>query len=443
MSDIFISYRREDSGGWTGRLAADLRREFPNAQVFQDIASIEIGEDFVEVVRRALASSAAVIVVIGPRWLNAKDEQGNRRLDDRKDWVRLEISESLKRVGLRVVPVQVGGGSMPRAADLPKPLKALARRNAHEITDKRWDHDISQLVAVLKKIESLNATRRSIAPAKNRPVPATPISAGSAEQLEVLRDGVWWRSNAAAADLPPGVIFRDAPYAPEMVVIPSGSFKMGSWSFKNRRMDIGPVHEVTIAYAFAAARYAVTFDEWHHFVETGGTNHRPDDEGWGRAGRPLINVSWQDAQTYVGWLSSKIAKRYRLLSEAEWEYAARAGTTTRYPWGDNPKKGYANLNLTREHIQLVKTQPVGSFEPNGFGLHDMIGNVWEWVQDCWNGSYSGAPDDGRAWESGDCENRVVRGGAYHDGQELHVASHSFRKATDRRFDTGFRVARTL
>ena len=152
---IFISYRREDAAGWTGRLAVDLRREFPASHVFQDIGSIEIGEDFVETMRRSLASCTVAIVIIGPRWLDAKDEQGNPRLENSEDWVRLEVEESLRRNGLRVVPVLVGGASMPKPASLPEPIRQLARRNAHEITDRRWDYDVSQLVAALTKIGSL------------------------------------------------------------------------------------------------------------------------------------------------------------------------------------------------------------------------------------------------------------------------------------------------
>ena len=154
MASIFISYRRQDAAGWAGRLAADLRREFPQTEVFQDIASIGIGEDFVDAMRRALESCAVAIVLIGPHWLDARDEQGQRRLDDPEDWVRLEIEESLKRAGLRVVPLLVGNATMPRAADLPASLRLLARRNAHEISDRRWDYDFGELVKALKSADA-------------------------------------------------------------------------------------------------------------------------------------------------------------------------------------------------------------------------------------------------------------------------------------------------
>ena len=155
MTGVFISYRREDAAGWAGRLQNDLRRAFPANEVFYDIGSIGIGEHFVDVMRRALESCAVVVVLIGPQWLKVKDERGHRRLDDHEDWVRLEVVESLQRQGLRVVPVLVGGASMPKAADLPDPLKPLARRNPHEITDKRGDYDVTQLVEAFKKITAL------------------------------------------------------------------------------------------------------------------------------------------------------------------------------------------------------------------------------------------------------------------------------------------------
>jgi formylglycine-generating enzyme required for sulfatase activity len=134
--------------------------------------------------------------------------------------------------------------------------------------------------------------------------------------------------------------------------------------------------------------------------------------GWGRGRQPVIGVTWEDARTYVSWLAKKTGKPYRLLSEAEWEYAARGGTTTRYPWGDDAGSNRANYRGSGSKWSDQGSAPVGSFEPNRFGLHDMIGNVGEWVQDCMHDTYDGAPLDGSAWESSDCTRRVVRGGSY-------------------------------
>jgi formylglycine-generating enzyme required for sulfatase activity len=249
--------------------------------------------------------------------------------------------------------------------------------------------------------------------------------------------------------LGPGTVFRDAPDAPEMVVIAPGSYVMGSreksgWlSLFFGRMG-APEHEVMIGRTFAVGKYPVTFDEWDAFVQTGGADYKPNDQGWGRGNRPVINVSWDDAQAYVAWLSKKTGKPYRLLSEAEWEYAARAGTTTRYPWGDEPGTKRANFHDSGSQWSGKQTSPVGSFEPNAFGLHDMVGNVREWVQDCWNASYKGAPGDGSAWASGDCGQRVVRGGSWdYDRGYARVANRYGDGPTVRGSDRGFRLARTL
>jgi len=228
-------------------------------------------------------------------------------------------------------------------------------------------------------------------------------------------------------------------------VVPPGGFTMGSPDSEvGRAGNEGPQHTVSISKAFAVGKYAVTFDEWDACVAAGGCAHKPDDRGWSRGRQPVINVSWEDAQAYVAWLSKKAGKPYRLLSEAEWEYAARAGTITRYPWGDAPGTNRANFIGSGSKWSGKQTSPVGSFDANPFGVHDMIGNVWEWVQDCWNDSYRSAPGDGRAWESGVCDRRVVRGGSWDDDPEFARAAFRFRFGPRNRYIlVGFRVARTL
>ena len=213
-----------------------------------------------------------------------------------------------------------------------------------------------------------------------------------------------------------GEKFRDCPTCPEMVVVPAGSFMMGSPSSEEGRYgNEGPVHRVTIPAPFAVGKYEVTFSEWDACVSAGGCGgYRPNDWGWSRGRRPAINVSWNDARAYVRWLSEKTGKEYRLLSESEWEYAARAGTTTRYWWGNAIGRNRANCDGCGSRWDNEQTAPVGSFAANGFGLHDMHGNVWEWVGDCWNDSYAGAPSDGRAWESRNCGRRVLRGGSWYN-----------------------------
>ena len=251
---------------------------------------------------------------------------------------------------------------------------------------------------------------------------------------------------------PAGKQFRDCADCPQMVVIPAGSFTMGSPPNERYRSgDEGPQHRVTIWRPFAVGRYEVTFAQWDACVSAGGCRHRPNDRGWGRGPRPVMSVSWRDAKAYVGWLSRKTGKRYRLLSEAEWEYAARAGTTGPFHFGSTISTDRANYNGTdtygsgRKGIYRRKTVPVGRFPANAFGLHDMHGNVWEWVEDCSHKSYRGAPADGRPWTAGgNCSRRVLRGGSWVNvPRYLRAAFRSRLTAGNRDGYVGFRIARTL
>jgi formylglycine-generating enzyme required for sulfatase activity len=236
---------------------------------------------------------------------------------------------------------------------------------------------------------------------------------------------------------------REAVPLPKMVTIPAGRFLMGSLGRErtSQSPNEGPQHEVQVA-SFALGKYEVTFDEYDACTRDDACRRVDDHRGRGR--RPVINVSWNDAQAYLRWLSKKTGDAYRLPSEAEWEYAARAGSSTRYPWGDDVGKGNANCYDCGSRWDVAA--PVGSFAPNRFGLHDMAGNVWEWVEDCLNESYTGAPGLGQpAWTSGDCRMRMLRGGSWRSYAESDLRSAS-RDTTDPDyflFDFGFRVARTL
>jgi formylglycine-generating enzyme required for sulfatase activity len=173
--------------------------------------------------------------------------------------------------------------------------------------------------------------------------------------------------------------------------------------------------------------------------------YKPSDEGWGRGRRPVINVSWDDAKAYVAWLSKKTGKSYRLLSGAEYEYATRAGTQTAYPWGNAIGTNNANCHACGSQWDARQTAPVGSFAANGFGLYDMVGNVEEWMEDCYHDSYSGAPSDGSAWiEGADCSRRIVRAGSWFFAPAFLRSAKRYWFTTDYRLNyLGFRVARTL
>jgi formylglycine-generating enzyme required for sulfatase activity len=245
-----------------------------------------------------------------------------------------------------------------------------------------------------------------------------------------------------------------------MVVVPSDSFTMGSsqaeiedvtaeglrqrWIVDKYASEIqaeAPQHKVTIALPLAVGRFEVTFLEWDACVRAGGCKHTPNDRGRGRGKRPVTNITWHDiTDHYLPWLSRVTGKAYRLLSEAEWEYAARAGTTTRFSTGPTITRSQAHFRDLGGQVQ------VGTFPPNAFGLHDMHGNAGELVQDCWNATYLGAPTDGSAWTKGSCAFRVVRGGLAHL-PPLYLRSAARTSIGSSYIDVGgaygFRVGRTL
>ena len=231
-----------------------------------------------------------------------------------------------------------------------------------------------------------------------------------------------------------------AALAREMVEIPGGTFRMGDLSGGGDD-DERPVHSVTVP-SFWMGKHEVTFSQWDACVADGGCSRRPDDRGWGRGNRPVINVSWDDIQEFIAWLNGRTGGGYRLPTESEWEYAARAGSESKYSWGDEIGDSRANCDGCGSRWDDRRTAPVGSFPANAWGLHDVHGNVYEWVEDCWNDNYEGAPGDGSAWLSGDCSRRVVRGGSWYYLPRYLRSSNRFRfNRSFRNFGLGFRLAR--
>jgi formylglycine-generating enzyme required for sulfatase activity len=257
-----------------------------------------------------------------------------------------------------------------------------------------------------------------------------------------------------------------------MVVVPAGSFTMGSPADEperepERRPDTpqwdrleGPQHLATISKPFAAGKYAVTFAEWDAWVADGGCDaYKLEDgpifdgpsppAGWGRGDRPVIWVNWDRAKSYAKWISQKTGKLYRQLSEAEREYVTRAGTTP-FWWGTSITPDEANYDGRyiyagggHKSEYRHKTVSVKSFQPNPWGLYQVHGNVWEWVEDCWNYNYKGAPADGSAWETGDCDVRVLRGGSWFDSPTFLRSANRKGNANGQAVSFGFRVARTI
>ena len=253
---------------------------------------------------------------------------------------------------------------------------------------------------------------------------------------------------APAASHP--LIIKDCRDCPQMVAVPAGEFMMGSPGTEPHR-GAEAQHVVTIFRAFAVSRFEITFDQWDACLADGGCGGYRPEAPWGRGRMPVVNVDFANAEAYAAWLSKKTGHRYRLLSEAEWEYAARGGSKDAYASGPTLSAKDANFDASAR-TELNPKGPVrgravavGAFSPNAFGLYDMHGNVWEWTRDCWNDEYGpSAPRDGQPALTGDCNGHVLRGGSWEDGAaDVRAAARVANAATDRSWSDGIRVAREL
>ncbi len=474
MADIFISYSKRHSQ-LTKELARDLEAE--GYTTWWDTSLLPDDTFFPQSIRAEIEAAKAVIVIwaehsITSPWVYSEAQLANglgklmQVRDEAVEWQR--------------VPLPFTAGNIPPITDRAKIFAALARkqvaRSARQLREaeaeaarraeaERRRKEAEAAKAAAERVEAERGAREQArreaweaerkrreaeeAERKRQEQAAKPVTV----QAVVVRVGPKHQDRVTM--FKPGESFRDLDTGPEMVVIPPGKFWMGSKDGEGLTSE-RPRHEVTIPQPFAAGKYPVTFDEWGAYVRDGAggffglgrkeERYRPGDEGWGRGRRPVINVSWDDAQAYVKWLSEKTSKTYRLLSEAEWEYACRAGTEMAYSFGD----GESDLGRYGWYTSNSggKTHPVGEKLPNGFGLYDMHGNVWEWCEDCWNSSYAGKPDrieqSGEAWTAGDCNCRVLRGGSWIDyPQDCRAARRGRYSKENRNYDIGFRVARTL
>jgi formylglycine-generating enzyme required for sulfatase activity len=264
------------------------------------------------------------------------------------------------------------------------------------------------------------------APERPRPAPA-PAASPAVEK--------------AVPSIVSGTESKDCPACPALIGLRQGEFVMGSNADDPSER---PAHPVSIPRPFAVGKYEITIEQWNACVDTGGCQ-RLSSGADAPKNAPVRDVSWDDAQAYVKWLSKTTGKSYRLPTEAEWEYAARGGASTRYWWGDKMATGKANCKGCGDPWSQDSPAPVGSFAANPYGLHDMNGSVWEWVADCWHNSYKGAPaDGGRAWDEPNCRIRVIRGGSWREGGDYMMSSTRFKyDASVRQSQNGFRVARDL
>ena len=443
MADIFISYRRDDTRWSAGRINDHLVAAFGSQRVFFDAITIEPGADFHEVIGSSVSECRVLLAIIGPGWL--------RTLDDRAgahgDFVSVEIAEALRR-GVRVVPLLIDGAPPPTEDMLPSELKPLARRHALAITSERCSSELERLVRFLKSYLG--------EPAPQSVGPTSPGYGGKSRCAQPRNISPQYGQEP----------FRHAREAPEMVVVPAGSFTMGAPSDQKGGLEEEqPRHEVFVTQPFLVGRCAVTVAEFDAFVQATGYAI-PDrmftceadvwrererrsyrSPGFEQSSRhPAVGISWHDAVAYCAWLSSLTGRGYRLMSEAEWEYCCRAGTSTPFAWGPGIVSSQANYDAasSRDLARPRGTVRVDAFLPNAWGLHQMHGNIWEWCEDHWHDSYEGAPCDGSAWEDDGSDLRVVRGGSWMSVAPLLQSSvRNKERPTTRMTTIGFRVARSL
>jgi formylglycine-generating enzyme required for sulfatase activity len=512
MAGIFINYRRDDAPGVDGRLGDRLAKNFSRRAIFMDVDAMRPGLDFVKQLEEQVSKCDVLLAIIGPNWSKAADEKGQRRLDQERDYVRIEIASALKRE-IPVIPVLVNGAVMPSEEDLPDDLKPLINRHALELRHTRFDGDSAAIIDGLTRVLPQKAKWPWIAggaglaaaiivggialwpilngshPIKSSVVedtkpsalavkpPSDGLSSLSANKSPVEKSASEVASAPAvvapvpkplptsiAASAPPlasvgqgGQVFRDCAQCPVMVVIPAGSGLIGSpVSESGHESSEEPRRSIRFTRPFAVSRDSITFAEWDSCVAEGGCeNFIPGDMGWGRGPQPLVLVSWNDAKSYVAWLSKKTNETYRLLSESEWEFSARAcRSATCNDWtfwfGDVINPDLANYDWRysyaggRKAQAPRKPQPTNTFSPNTFGLFNMAGNVAQWVEDCWNSNLRDLPGDGSARMSGDCSAHVIRGGSWNDDPvNLRSAARKYDIVSAREPNIGFRVAREL
>jgi formylglycine-generating enzyme required for sulfatase activity len=434
-SKIFISYRRTDALHPAGRIRDRILGAYGDAEVFMDIDSIPLGQNFITVLQNKVAECDVLIAVIGASWLTVQDQAGQRRLDNSNDVVRVEVATALKR-GIPVIPVLLDGTSYPTLTQLPDDLRELALRHGLEIHGTSFDAGMAKLISELEPI----VKRGSLV-----------VETGSPLRKEFR----WVVPGSGQNDW-----FKDRDDGPEMMVVPAGSYRMGSPSDESGRepKDEGPedLIECAIARPFAVSRFPTTVGGFRRFVEatdyvvehgatywsaTVGDYKYAKNRSWEDPrfsqddDHPVVAISWHDACAYVDWLSKQTGRRYRLLSSVEWEYVARAGTTTAFHWGPSISPHQANYDAGIRYpggqvgTTSIGTVPVKKYEPNAWGIYQMHGNIWEMCSDPWPSE----PDF-----------RVCRGGSFTDGPiYLRSAMCSWCEVDGRHVCIGFRVAREL
>ena len=472
MAKIFLSYRREDSRGVAGRIYDRLREPFGPDSVFFDVHSIPLGMDFQEYIESKLSDCDVFLAVIGPDWAGQIDT--GRRIDNPADWVRIEIEAALKQ-GLPVIPVLIDDTRMPSKADLPPSLVPLVRLNAVRVDQGQdFHHDVDLLI-------------RGIVFHLRRVPPAAPTQDRPREAA----------AGPAVPQPPPPLPDRERSNSIGMTLvrIEPGSFLMGSTKEQIDQLlrlfpdskrewfdDEQPQHRVDITRPYLLGIHQVTVGQFRRFVEE--SRHQTEAEGEGSFGwdeergaweidpaknwrnpgfsqtddHPVVCISHNDAVAFCEWLSTtekKEGRTYRLPREAEWEYACRAGSNASFVISNDPedlakianvadarlKQKFSNFDCIKGDDGFVYTAPVGSFAPNPWGLHDMIGNVWEWCADWYDEKYYALSPAADPPGVSVASSRVFRGGSWFNVARYCRPAYRYRYAPgSRNYDLGFRVA---
>jgi len=421
---IFISYRREDSADVSGRIYDRLVEKFGREAIFKDVDTIPIGVDFRKHLNEAVGQCSVLLAVIGRQWLNVADEQGNRRLDNSADFVRIEIEAALQRT-IPVVPLLVHGVSMPKDAEMPPSLEDLAYRNGQQIrADPDFHRDMDRLIRNLGMI---------------------------LEEMETVEPAQVREADPAPTSEQPDIIKITSPLEMELVRIPEGEFLMGSTKkdelAKSSEM---PQHQLHLPEYFIA-KTPVTNTQYQIFVAAANYGKPSHWKGGiipsGKENHPVVNVNLSDAVAFCQWLSEQSGKDIQLPNEAEWEKAARGTEGLIYPWGNEWNQNKCNTYESESR----DTTPVGKFSPAGdspFGCVDMVGNVFEWTRSLWGKKvpkpeygYPYDPTDGREnLQASENIPRVLRGGSW--DLNHRDARCAFRRGFDPDFrwgSIGFRV----
>jgi formylglycine-generating enzyme required for sulfatase activity len=432
MADkFFLNYRRSDAEAWADRVFERLRAQLPNAAVFMDIdGHIPLGLPWATWLDSQVAACDLMLVLIGHTW--AAEFQA-RSAPGQRDYVRVEIESALSRK-IPVVPVFLGEAPIPSPGSLPESIRPLLELQAVRLQRTSFEADAKNLID--GALRSIKLVRGEAAAMAGRIWVEARIIHGATDGYFLPGHGkTEW--------------FKDREDGPEMVVVPAGSFLMGSPPDEPERgTNEGPVHGVVIAKPFGVARHAVTNEQFAAFVDA--SSHKIK-ASLGERNHPAVGVGWDDAEEYARWLAQTTGQPYRLLSEAEWEYAARASTWTPFWWGSTITTEQANYdgNFTYDDgvrgVWRKSTVPVETFEPNPWGLYQVHGNVCEWCEDAWHNDYRDAPADGTAWlQRADARLRVLRGGSWSGNpRELRAANRNRGAVGFRDNRNGFRLGRTL